>query len=121
MKLILDIAKGITAVATIAGGALWFDGKFDKQAEEAKEIKETLEYINIEQSLMAEDIQGIHDTLTEFEVEHKEQGDKIESLGWAIRNVNNFTSEQLEEILNREFERDRVYNRSSELEFIPIE
>ncbi len=121
IKHIITASKVLGAIGTIALGALWFDAKFDKQTEDLEDIKITVDYINTEQSFLAEDIQGIHDTLENFEVEHKKRGEQIESLGWAIRNINNFTPEQLEEVLNREFERDRVYNRTSELEFIPIE
>ncbi len=121
IKHIITAGKVLGAVGTIALGALWFDAKFDKQTEDLEDIKTTVDYINTEQGFLAEDVQEIHDTLTKFEAEHRQQGEQIKSLGWAIRNINNFTPEQLEEILNREFERDRVYNRTSELETIPIE
>ena len=120
-KLILDIAKVLTAVATIGGSALWFDAKFDANTESLKDIKETVDYNSVELSLMSEDIQGIHDTLDKFESNLNKQNSNIQSLGWAVRNIDNFTPEQLEEILNREFQRERVYNRTSELEAIPIE
>ena len=120
-KLLFDIAKVITAVATIGGGALWFDAKFDKQNETLNDIKLEVEYVSADQALMSEDIANIQDTLHKFGEEHLRQGDNIRALGWAIRNKENFTPEQLEELLNREFQRNRVYNRASELEFIPIE
>ena len=120
-KLLFDIAKIITAVATIGGSALWFDSKFDKQEETLKDIRQEVLYINAEQSMMSADIQGIHDTLEEIEDIANKNTNKIESLNWAIRNGDNFTSAQLEEILNREFARNRVYNHNAELEFIPIE
>ena len=120
-KLLFDIAKIITAVATIGGSALWFDAKFDKQEETLKDIRQEVLYINAEQSMMSADIQGIHDTLEEIEDIANKNTNKIESLNWAIRNGDNFTSAQLEEILNREFARNRVYNHNAELEFIPIE
>jgi hypothetical protein len=63
MKVLLNIAKYISAIAVIGGAALWFDAQFDKNAESLKDIQQTVDYINTEQSFMAEDLQGIHDTL----------------------------------------------------------
>ena len=121
IKHIITIGKVLGALGVMTTGVLWLDGKFDKQTGDLEDIKEIVEYNNIEIGLLAERQEGFQDTLESFEAEHKEQGDKIESLGWALRNIDNFTPEQLEEILNREFARDREYNRSSEIMFIPVE
>ena len=99
-KLIFDIAKVITAVATIGGAALWFDGKFDKQNADLEDIKETVSYINTEQSFMSEDIQGIHDTLDRIEDLQAKQGERQKSIVWILKNQDDFTPEQLRDIMD---------------------
>jgi len=115
-KLILDIAKVIGAVATIGGSALWFDAKFDTSTDKQEEVLELVEYINIEQQLMAEDITGIKDSVKGLENkldivqgEQEVHHEAIDNLGWAIRNQDNFTPEQMEEIL------DRMIKKNNEL------
>jgi len=107
-KLILDIAKVIGAIATIGGSALWFDARFDTSTEENKEVLEMVEYINIEQQMMAEDITDIKDSVkrldNKMDVVTEEQEvhhEAIDNLGWAIRNQSEFTPEQMEDILDR--------------------
>lgn len=108
MKQLLNIGKYIVAVGTIAGAALFFDARTDKSLENDKIMMEAMEHISIEQQFMAEDILNLQDTLDEFEEEQKRQSDNIESLGWAIGNIDNFTPEQMEEILNRELKKNSV-------------
>ncbi len=115
-KLILDIAKVIGAVATIGGSALWFDSRFDDSATQQEDVLELVEYINVEQQIMSEDINGIKDSVkgleNKLDVVQEEQNnhhDAIENLGWAIRNQNDFTPEQMEDIL------DRMLKKNNEL------
>lgn len=121
MKHIITASKVLGALGVIAGAALWFDGKFDAAEENDKEVLEMVEYNNMQISDLSNDVQGLHDTLERQEGTLENLAKQSQSLGWAIRNINNFTPEQLQEILNREFTRNRVYNRTSELEAIPIE
>ena len=121
IKNILTIGKVLGALGVIATGVLWLDSKFDNQSNDLSDIKDTVEYINIEQSLISEEIQSIHDTLDKFEGSLIKQNRNIQSLSWAVRNIDNFSSEQLEEILSREFTREREYTRTSDIEAIPIE
>jgi len=111
-KLILDIAKIIGAVATIGGSALWFDARFDASADAQDNVMEQLVYINAEQSFMADDISGIKDSVKRLDskidavvTEQETHHEAIDDLGWAIRNANNFTPEQMEEILDRMFKK----------------
>jgi len=99
-KIILDIAKVIGAVATIAGAALWFDARFDKSAEDLKEIKQTVDYINVEQSWMAEDLESIHDTLARIERMQVRQSERQKSIVWILRNQEDFTPDQLRDIMD---------------------
>ena len=106
-KLILDIAKVIGAIATIGGAALWFNGKFETAVDTSSAVIDSLEvikrdvyHINVEQSFMASDIQGIKDTLEDFESEHKQQGDQIRSLAWGLKNIERFTPTDFEEIID---------------------
>jgi len=100
MKVLLNIAKYISAIAVIGGAALWFDAQFDKNAESLKDIQQTVDYINTEQSFMAEDLQGIHDTLENMEYMQEAQGKRIESVVWGLNHINDFDPEQFKDILD---------------------
>ena len=62
MKHLLIIAKYLTAIGVI-GGAVF--GGF-KIYTAVLDTKEMIEYVNVEQTFMAEDIEGIKDTLVLF-------------------------------------------------------
>jgi len=99
-KLVFDIAKIITAVATIGGSALWFDSKFDNQTESLDDIKQEVMYNNVQIGQLSDDVLRIQDTLEDFESEHFAQGEKINSIVWGLKNITRFTPEDFEEILD---------------------
>ena len=118
-KLVKQISGAVGVVGTIAAASLWFnsvsvDIKEVNQVvlDSVSAIKEMVDYINVEQGWMASDIQGIKDTLKEFETEHKAQGDDIRSLTWVMRNQEDFTPEQLrsimDEMLKKNLSSDRL-------------
>jgi len=72
---------------------------FDGIRDDVKTIKTDVEMISVEQTWMAEGIAGIEDTLVEYKKEHEIQGQKINSISWGLRNHQNFTPEQFEEIM----------------------
>jgi len=123
-KLILDIAKLIGAIVTIGGSALWFDSKFDASVEKQEDVLQMIEYVNTEQAMMAEDIMDIKDSVNELDMkvdavvdqQHKHQ-DAINNIGWAVKNQDNFTPEQLREILDNVLKK----NTEHDIVFIPIE
>jgi len=129
-KIVGQVAGAIGAVATIAVAALWFnsvslDIKDVNQVvlDSVSAVKTMVEYINIEQGWMAEDIQGIKDTLKEFEEEHKEQGKDIDAVVWALQHMEQFTPEQLKEIMNEMLRKNNglsIYPSYDPI-FIPIE
>ena len=107
MKIILNIAKYISAVAVIGGAALWFDAKFDNNADSNKAIMDTLavmrqdiQYNSVELSQLNESVWGIKDTLEDIEDMQGTQNDKIESVVWGLKHINQFTPQQFEDILN---------------------
>ena len=115
-KLITQIrsfAGLITAISVIAGATMFVNSRTERnrgseQSESFTRVLDTLavmqediRYINIEQSMMSEQIQGIQDTLDDFEEEHKAQGEQIKSLAWGLRNIEQFTPVQFEEIMNQ--------------------
>jgi len=112
VKQILNIAKYISAVVVIGSAALWLDARFDNQVDSNEAMIDSLEvvkrdisYNSIHLSQIDEDLQGIQDTLEDLEDMQHKQTQHIESLGWAIQNIDNFTPEQLKEILNRELKK----------------
>ena len=111
------VAGVITSVGIIAGATLWINStsnnnqteqtaNFDRMFDSIAEVKQLSEWNNIEIGLLGERQEDFHDTLMKFEQEHKKQGENIETLGWAIKNINNVSPEMLEEILNRELKKN---------------
>lgn len=136
-ELIINIAKVISAIAVIGGAALWFDARFDNQADSNEAMIDSLEvvkrdisYNSIHLSQIDADIQGIQDTLDDFEREHKAQGQKINSLVWGVKNIERFTPEDFEDVIDEMLRRNGevkpmtlpeplgVYR--GDVEFIPI-
>ena len=70
-----------------------FMGRFDK-------IDQNIEYINIEQAFMADDIAGIHDTLKGMDVNIQKNVQTNKQLVWMERNRQQFTPEQMELLLD---------------------
>jgi len=106
MKEILTIAKYIVAVSVIGGAALWFNAKFETAVDSSEAVIDSLEvikrdvyYNSVELSQLNESVQGIQDTLDDFEIEHKKQGQQIKSLVWGLNHIDQFTPEDFEEIM----------------------
>jgi len=106
----------VVSVAIIGGVLVAGDHLISrKDSRNIEDIKETVLYINTEQTFMADDIIGlqegqqkIEDTLKKqdakmdaFQGEQTAHHDAIDNLGWAISNQDNFTPEQMEDILDR--------------------
>lgn len=107
----LDIAKYFSAVGVIATAAILFDDAKDDIKDNQDDIIEMLEFVNAEQSIMSEDIQNIHDTLVKLEEEHKHQGEKIEDVVWILNHQNDYSPEQLEEIMDRLLKKNYVMEK----------
>jgi len=102
IKGVISAGKVIVAIGIIGGAAIWLDNIGEGQDD----IMESIEMVSIEQQFMAEDIMNINDSLIKLNEGQSRQGANIESLEWAINNLDNFTPEQLEEILNRELKKN---------------
>jgi len=121
MKQLLTIAAYITAVATIAGAALWFDNRFDNMEDNnavvldsVAVVKQMVEYINIEQGFMAEDIMGINDTLEDMQEAQTSQAQHLNSLTWMFRNQDTFTPEQMKLLLDSYLKKNNDLTVSTE-------
>ena len=121
MKQLLTIAAYITAVATIAGAALWFDSRFDGMEDNnavvldsVSVVKQMVEYINVEQSIMAEEIAGIHDTLRGMQEDEESQAQHLNSLTWMFRNKDTFTPEQMKLLLDSYLKKNNDLTVSTE-------
>lgn len=124
------VAGVITSVGIIAGATLWINStsnnnqseqtaNFDRMFDSIAYVKEMVEYNNIQIGQLGERQEDFHDTLMKFEAEHKKQGEDIETLGWAINNINNISPEMLEEILNRELKKNVSLKPDVDYEFPP--
>ena len=114
MKEFITIAgKIIALLVPITVAALWFDAKFDDQKASADDIKQSIEYINIEQSFMSEDLAGIHDSLTNMEQDNTKQSEDISSIVWILKNQEQFSAEQMEQLIDKMLKKnigmERIY------------
>ena len=82
------------------------DANFDRMFDTIAEVKKLAEYNNIEIGFQGEQLYNINDSLEKMATNDKKQSEDIESLGWAIKNINNFTPAQMEEILSRELKKN---------------
>jgi len=108
MKSLLNIAGSITAVATIAGAALWFDSRFDGMEDNndavldsVAEVKQMVEYINVEQTFMALEQTNLHDSILKVSKEQEVLGVYLNNLVWMFRNQDTFSPEQMEQLLDQ--------------------
>lgn len=110
MKLFWVILK--YAGVLIGSGTFLFGvfSYFDGLSDDISEVKDTVEYINVEQAFMVEDISDIRDALAALDEKRKKQGQDIETLTWGLHHINDFDAEQFEEImeelLNKNFSHD---------------
>jgi wyosine [tRNA(Phe)-imidazoG37] synthetase (radical SAM superfamily) len=73
---------------------------FDSVLVTLEAVKDATWYNNVQITELSEDVQGIQDTLDEFEQEHRAQGQQINTLAWGLRNIQQFTPEQFEKVLD---------------------
>ena len=127
MKLLKYIAKmavqlkavaGAIAVVTVIVGATVKltkvtnnnssnqDANFERMFDTIAEVKKLAEYNNIEIGFQGEQLYNINDSLEKMATNDKKQSEDIESVCWAIKNINNFTPAQMEEILSRELKKN---------------
>ncbi len=104
IKQVFYIAKYIMVVTGVFGVAWGVFVMFDTIRDDVADVKETVDYINVEQAIFAEDY-DIHkdemeDTLNEIKESVAAQDESIRSLGWVVRNQNTFTPEQMEILLD---------------------
>ena len=104
MKQLLNISKYITgivgSIAIMYGAFRMYDNIIDNQAEQ----QQTLEYINTEQTFMADDILDIKDTVLGIERKvdgnTKKLGDLERAGKFYLKNQEKYTTEQLQEIMD---------------------
>ena len=103
MKLfyILKYIGAAAGALAVAWGAF---AMFDTIRDDVADVKETVDYINVEQAMFAEDYDRhkdeVDDTLNEIKESVAAQDESIRSLGWVVRNQNTFTPEQREILLD---------------------
>ena len=112
MKIFWTALKYFGIVSATIGSLYVAFTYFDDMKDDISEVQETVDYINIEQGWIAEDIGNIKDTLISFEEQHKSQGQNIKSIAWGLRNHQNFTPEQFEEVMEELLKKNSSYNPS---------
>ena len=100
LKYLAILGKIAAVLVPVVVAALWFDAKFDDQKASADELKESIEYISVEQQFMAEDLAGIHDSLANMERDNTAQTENIKSLTWVVKNRSKYDQAQLDAIMD---------------------
>lgn len=123
-----SLAGLITAVVVISGVTLKITNtsnsnqaeqtsNFERMFDSIAEVKQLAEWNNIEIGFQGEQLHNINDSLIKIDAENEKQSADIESVFWAISNINNFTPEQMEEILSRELKKNSVHMTPLDLDF----
>jgi hypothetical protein len=131
---IKSFAGLITAVVVISGATKFVDWRSTKnqtevRSQEFEQVMDTLSvmqdaiwYNNVQLTQQGQDLQGIHDTLKGIDKENKQQSSDIRTLIWAQRNENDFTQDQLREIMDEMLKKNaRLEKISPEGDLIPSE
>ena len=123
---IKSFAGLITAVLVISGATKFVDWRATKnqtevRSQEFEQVMDTLSvmqdaiwYNNVQITELDFKVQGIQDTLDDFESEHKQQGEQIKSLTWGVKNIERFTPEDFEDIM------DEMLKKNNGTELRPI-
>ena len=103
MKIFVTIGKiaGVIAAVATIGGAAIYAYRFQERQEE---VLETVEFINVEQSFMAEDLEEIKDSLKDITDHQATQDEHMEDMKRAARfyihNQEEMTTNAMEEALD---------------------
>ena len=123
-KQLKSFAGLITAVGVIVGATLTITKasnnnteNFDRMFDSISVVKQLAEYNNIEIGFQGEQLYNINDSLKKIAEDNEKQTADIESVAWAITQINNFTPEQLEEVLRRELKKNSVHMTPLILDF----
>lgn len=116
MRGLLNIAKYISAIGVIATAALWLDARFDNQVDSYETMIDSLEvvkqdifYNSVHLSQIDADIQGIQDTLDDFEKQQSKQSEKINTIVWGLKNQDHFTPEDFESIIDEMLKKNNMW------------
>ena len=116
------VAGVITSVVIISGATLWITktsngnqeeqtANFDRVFDTLAVMNQNIEYLSIENSSQDEQLQGIHDTLLKIDKDNESQGQSIRALTWAIQNQEDFTPDQLREIMDEMLKKNYVMEK----------
>ena len=116
------VAGVITSVVIISGATLWITktsngnqeeqtANFDRVFDTLAIMNQNIEYLSIENSSQDEQLQDIHDTLLKIDKDNESQGQSIRALTWAIQNQEDFTPDQLREIMDEMLKKNYVMEK----------
>jgi len=108
MKKFLDIVKipGIVVgcVVTLYGVFAFFDGLKD----DISDTKDMVEYNNMQINDVSQQLYELQDTAEDIRERQIEQCNKLNNLTWIVRHRNEYTEEQLEELMDMMMRRSFV-------------
>ena len=124
MKQFWNILKYFGIVSgslTILYGAFNF---FDSMQDDIKDIKDMTDYNNIQINDVSSQLYVVQDTIDNINKENIKQGKDIETVVWGLKNRNNFTPEQFEEILDELLKKNlnsQIPSQRIQLQPIPMD
>lgn len=101
MEKFLNIAK-IPGIVVGCVGALYavFSFALNPLKDEISDTNEMVEYNNIQINGVSNQLYSLQDTAEDIQERQIEQGKKLNNLTWIVRHRNEYTEEQLEELMD---------------------
>jgi len=101
LSLLITVTVFVGGVA-FGGAKFYIKKSLEKNREDValqdtlSKFSELLEYVNVEQSFLSEDIAVVKDSLVSIVKAQEKQGLVMNHLVWVIKNLDTFSTEQLE-------------------------
>ena len=131
MKPIWNILKYFGIIAGSVGTLFGIFRYLDNISDDVADVKEMTEYNNMQINDVSNQIYDLQDTAEDIRDEQIKQGYRMDNLTWIVRNRNNYTQDQLEELMDMMMERSSVTAPSTiptpvpthrgEVVFIPLD
>lgn len=120
-KILGYFGVGAATVTTLFGIFKYLDNISDK----VDNVQEMVDYNNIQINDVSGQLYDLQDTAKDIQKEQERQGNRLNNLTWIFQHRNEYTEEQLQELIEMMMERGTVTSPSheyhGEIEFVPID
>ena len=103
---IVSTTLAVTRSANKRGEAQ--SANFERVFDSIAEVKDMVSYDNEKIIQVSGDVQSMQGTLKNFEGEHKRQGEQINTIVWGLKNLDRFTPDDFEDIIDEMLKKQYV-------------